>query len=129
MGESGGGVAGADAAGVLCEGSVADAEEPVFDLPMSAREREHLVGVECIRFKRGDGVDDLARAAILEFAQPLDAHDLARPRPIAVEARGNGPHRYSARLDAAVALLHRPGAAHVLGIDALNALAGAAGQP
>lgn len=62
LGEGLGSIAGADAAGVLGEGAVADAEEPIFDLPVVAGKRQQAGGVHPLGRQAGDGVDDLARA-------------------------------------------------------------------
>ena len=56
------GAAAAHAATVFCEGHVTDVEQPVFDMPMLAREIEQLIWSMALRRQAGDGVDHLALA-------------------------------------------------------------------
>ena len=111
--------AGADAAGVLGEGAVADAEEAVLDLPVIAGELQEGGGIEPRLGQAGDGVDDLARAQGLGLPAALDAADAPETRPVLVEAGGQPrAHRDEAGLDAAVRLLDRRGAPQIRRVDA-----------
>jgi hypothetical protein len=90
MSESCGGIAGSDAALILGEGSVADPEQPVLDLPMGASEFEQAGGGDCLGRDRRNGVDELTRAAVLQLAQALDAYDLAGARQSRSSLEGIG---------------------------------------
>ncbi|MDB5406487.1 MAG: hypothetical protein JWL84_1399 [Rhodospirillales bacterium] len=107
MGEGGGRVSGADAAGVLGEGAILDAEEAVFDLPVGAGDLEEPAGIGGLFRQVGDGVDDLALAVGFEFAAALDPADAQEPRPCVVEAGRQGAHGDAAGLDAAMLLADR----------------------
>src|SRR5258708_6551370 len=88
IGERPGCCAGADAAGVLAEGDVAHVEQAVLDGPVVASKLQQGGGIELVEGQAGDGVDDLARTAILQFADALDAADGGDPGPVLVEAGG-----------------------------------------
>ena len=71
-------------------------------------------GIELVGGQAGDGVDHLARAAVLQLADALDAADGCDARPILIEAKRQlGAHPDAPRLDAAVALLDRLGALQI----------------
>jgi hypothetical protein len=129
VGEGDGCVSGADAAGVLGEGSVADPEEAVLDLPVIAGEPEQAALVHHIGWDGCDGVDDLARAHRPGLAQPLDPDDARGARPDLVEPCGQLAHADAPGLDAAVAAVDLLGAAQIGRIDRSVSLPGAAGEP
>src|SRR4051812_23965561 len=117
VGQGDWGVAGADAAGVLGDGAVFDAERAVLDAPMGAGEFAQPVGAGCLFGEIGHGIDDLPRAVGLHLAEALDAADPHQAGPVLVEPRGRRAHRDAADLDAAVLLIDRFGALQVRGID------------
>jgi hypothetical protein len=121
-------VAGADPASVFGEGPVADAEQPVLDLPVIAGECQHGAGVHRIGRDGRDGVDDLARAQGPGFAQPLDPDDAGRVGPEPIEPRRRSPDGDPSDLDATMAAVDLLGAAQIRRIDRLVSLSGAAGE-
>ena len=114
---------GADPAVVLAERDVADVEQAVLDLPVVAGELQQAGCSDEGGIEAGDGVDHLARAAILQLADALDAADRLEPRPRLVEACGQlRAHPDAPDLDAAVPLLDRLGADKIGGITPLGGL-------
>ena len=112
---------GADPAVVLAERDVADVEQAVLDLPVVAGELQQAGCSDEGGIEAGDGVDHLARAAILQLADALDAADRLEARPRLIEAgRQLGAHLNAPDLDAAVALLDRLGADEIGGITPLG---------
>ena len=117
MGQGDRGVAGADAAGVLGESAVFDAEGAVLDAPMGAGGFEELGGAGGLLRQIGNGIDDLPLAVGLQLAEALDAADPHQAGPVLVEPRRWRAHRDAADLDAAVLLADRLGALQVRRVD------------
>jgi len=80
-------VAGLNAAGIFCEGLVADPVQPVFDAPVAALIRQQLTCVSLIARQGRDAIGDFPRRlqvaglAVTEGACPCDAKDLGDARP------------------------------------------------
>ena len=109
--------AGTYPAGVLAESDVAHIMQAVLDLPMVAGELQKTGGFQLVHGQAGDGVNDLARAVCLHFAEALDPANCSKARPFFIEAgRELRAHGNPARLDPAVALLHRSGAFKIVRI-------------
>ena len=89
-------------------------EQAVFDLPMVARQLEQVCWIELVGRQAGDGVDDLARAAVFQFADALDPADRGDARPVFVEPRRQlGADGDAARFDSAVAFFDGLGALQI----------------
>lgn len=74
--------AGADAAGVLAQGDVADQVKPVFDAPVRAGQAQELFRPHPRTRQTGDGVDNLDAFLVPKPAPALDPADLGQTRPI-----------------------------------------------
>lgn len=130
MGEGLGSLSGTDAAGVFLEGDVADVEEPVFDLPMGAGQRQKVVGAHQFLGDRGYGVDDLPGAEDFRLAPAFDPHDPQEAWPMALQVgRQFVAHGDTADFDAPVRLVDILGARQIRRIDAPPILARPAGEP
>jgi hypothetical protein len=71
---------------VFAERDVADVEQAVFDLPVVAGELQQKRWSVLCRIEAGDRVDDLARAAVGQLADALDAADRLDAGPRLAEA-------------------------------------------
>ena len=82
--------------------------------PVVAGELEQRGRPVCAGIAAGDGIDHLARTAILQLADALDAADCADARPVLIEAgRQLGAYLDAPCLDAAMALLDCLGALQI----------------
>jgi len=123
-------LSGTDAAGVFLEGDIADVEEPIFDLPMGAGQRQKVLGAHLLFGDRGYRVDDLPGAKDFRLAGAFDPHDPHEAGPIAVEiGRQFAAHGDAADFDASMRLVDILGAHQIRRIDGLCALARLAGEP
>ena len=81
-------MAGSQAGLIVAEGDVEHPVQAVLDGPMIAGELQQPCRIELVGGQAGDGLDHLARAAVLQLADALDAADGCDAWPILVEAKG-----------------------------------------
>ena len=85
---------------------------------MVARQLEQARGIEFVCRQAGDGVDDLACAAVFQFTDALDPADRGDARSVFIEPRRQlGAHGDAAGFDSAVAF-----------VDGLGTLSGSGGS-
>jgi hypothetical protein len=117
--------AGSHATCILRERHIANVEQAVLDLPVVAGKLQQCSRIELVGGQAGDGVDHLARAAVLQLAQSLDAANRCKAGPILVETKRQlGAHLDAPRLDATVALFDGFGALQVGRITPRDGLTG-----
>jgi hypothetical protein len=118
-----------DPAGIFGEGSIFDAEETVFDLPVVSCQLQQGGFIHHSDRDRCDGVDDLPRAERPGFTQALDPDNARGVFPDSVEPRRDGAHQDTPCLDAAMAAINMLRPPQIRRIKSLCALARAAGEP